>query len=94
MSFTFRATENPDQVFASPYISGTFVCYVGYDDEGHYMGKGVFYVQGVLVERGEEFGGVLVDGINCGVEDKDNRAAVMIIARRLVPGYLKMPRLL
>ena len=44
MSFTFRAADNPVQFDASPYISGTFVCYVGYDDEGHYMGKGVFYV--------------------------------------------------
>ena len=94
MSFTFRAADNPVQFDASPYISGTFVCYVRYDDEGDDMGKGVFYVQEVLAERGEEFAGVLVDGINCGVEDKDNRAAVMIIARSLVPGYLKMPRLL
>ena len=84
MSFTFRATKNPDLVFASPYTSGTFVCYVGYDDEGHYMGKGVFYVQGVSVERGEEFGGVLVDGINCGVEDKDNRAWMKDLKGKIV----------
>ena len=74
MSFTFRAGDNPDQFDASPYTSGSFIRYVCYDEDGDGMGKGLIYVQEVLAERGEEFAGVLVDGINCGVEDKDNRA--------------------
>ena len=74
MSFTFRAADNPDQFDASPYTSGTFIRYLCYDDEGDDMGMGIIFVQEVLAKRGEEFAGVVVDGINCGVEVKDNRA--------------------
>ena len=55
-----------------------------YDDDGDDMGKGVICVQEALSERGKEFPGVVVDGINCGCEDAVYRSWVKVQKGKII----------